>query len=330
MARKTALGVRLGSALAALLCLAATAPPATAQPEAVQRARLREANGREGWQRVPDILVALDISPGARVADVGAGDGFFTVRLARTVGPRGRVIAEDIDGEALGRLRARVAEEMLENVDVVQGEVADPHLPAGTLDAVLVVDAYHEMEQFGPMLDHFRQALRPGGRLVLVELLDPRLRGQPRAQQTKAHSLDAAYAARELRLARFGVIGLRDPFTREGTSTEQWLMIAERGADAGPQAPPSAQAPAPPARSADDDPVMVGTEAELASPGLRISVARLKALLAAGDVLVLDVRDSEGYVAGHIPGAILSPLDDLAQRLPDLKKERRPIVTVCT
>ena len=327
MAKKTAVGIRVGGALICLLSLFAFATPAAAQPDAVQKARTRESNAREGWQRVPDILVALNVVPGARVADVGAGDGFFTVRLARAVGPGGRVIAEDINGEALARLRARIAEEMLNNVDIVQGDVADPHLPASTLDAVLVVNAYHEMEQFASMLDHIRRALKPGGRLVLVDLLDPRLRGESRSQQTKAHSLDAGFAARELRAARFDVVGLRDPFIRQGTSIEQWLMIAERGPDADPaQTRPARAEPA----TAPDSPTNIGTEAELASPDLRISVTQLKALLKAGAVLVLDVRDADSYVAGHLPGAILAPLGDLAEQLPGLPRENRPVVAYCT
>jgi SAM-dependent methyltransferase len=327
MARRTAVGVWLGSVLVGLLSLFATAMPADAQPDAVQTARIRESNAREGWQRVADILVALNIVPGAQVADVGAGDGFFTVRLARAVGPGGRVIAEDIDGQALARLRARAAEELLDNVDVVQGDVADPHLPVGTLDAVLVVNAYHEMEQFASMLDHLRRALKPGGRLVLVEPLDPRLRGESRSRQTKDHSLDAGFAVRELRAARFDVVGLRDPFIRRGSGTEQWLVIAERGPEADPAQ--AGAAPATPATAADS-PVTFGTEAELASPDLRLSIARLKALLGSGPVLLLDVRDADGYVAGHLPGAILVPLGDLAERLPGLRREDRPIVAYCT
>src|SRR5512140_3833536 len=109
------------------LVLVAMPKPVAAQPDMVQRARVRENNARDGWQRVPDILVALNVVPGARVADVGAGAGFFTVRLARAVGPKGRVIAEDIDANALAKLRVRVAEELLDNIEVVQGEPADPH-----------------------------------------------------------------------------------------------------------------------------------------------------------------------------------------------------------
>jgi rhodanese-related sulfurtransferase len=80
---------------------------------------------------------------------------------------------------------------------------------------------------------------------------------------------------------------------------------------------------------AADSPVSFGTEAELASPDLRLPIARLEALLSSGAVLVLDVGDADSYVAGHIPGAILTPLRDLAGRLPVLRKEERPIVAYC-
>jgi SAM-dependent methyltransferase len=215
----------------------------------------------------------------------------------------------------------------LENVDVVQGEAADPHLPAGALDAVLVVNAYHEMEQFASMLDHFTRALKPGGRLVLVEPLDPRLRGESRSRQARDHSLDAGFAVRELRAARFDVVSLRDPFIRRGDGHEEWLLVAERGMDTNP---PRADAALAIPATESDSPASFGTDAELALPDLRLSVTRLKALLGAGPVLLLDVRDADSYVAGHLPGAILVPLDNLAARLSELRKEDRPIVAYCT
>ena len=325
MATTKSRGIGLGAAASCVLALLALSTLAAARQDPVQTARIRENNAREGWQRVPDILVALNVIPGAHVADVGAGDGFFTVRLARAVGPNGRVIAVDISREALERLRSRLVDDVLTNVDVVQGEVADPHLPTDSLDGVLIVNAYHEMDQFASMLDHLRRALKPGGRLVLVEPLDPRLRGKSRAKQTNDHSLDAGFADRELRAAGFDVIGLRDPFIRRG-QTEQWLMVAERGLDA-QMARADAAATGNPA---PDSPTEAVTDAELAAPELRISPAQFKTLLKTGHVLVLDVRDADSYVAGHLPGAVLMPLGDLADRLPELRHENRQVVTYCS
>ena len=121
------------------------------------------------------------------------------------------------------------------------------------------------------------------------------------------------------------MISLRDPFIRRG-QTEQWLMVAERGLDAGMTGADAAA----PGNPAPDSPTEAGTDAELAAPELRISPAQLKTLLETGHVLVLDVRDADSYVAGHLPGAVLMPLGDLADRLPQLRHENRPIVTYCT
>ena len=123
---------------------------------------------RDQWQKVPEIFAAMGVSAGSRVGDVGAGSGFFTVRLARAVGPNGRVFAVDVSPAAVRDLKERIAREGLENVEVITGDSTDPRLP-GPLDAVLIVNAYHEMSEHQPMLDRIRQALRLEGRLVIVE-----------------------------------------------------------------------------------------------------------------------------------------------------------------
>src|SRR5262245_42022559 len=107
------------------------------------QSRADEEKQREAWQRVGDILRAMDARPGATVADIGAGDGFFTSRLAAAVGPSGRVYAVDISDSALERLRKRLDEQAIRNVTVINGTTADPRLPAGLLDAALIVNAYH-------------------------------------------------------------------------------------------------------------------------------------------------------------------------------------------
>jgi ubiquinone/menaquinone biosynthesis C-methylase UbiE len=118
----------------------------------------------------PDLaLDALQIPAGATVADVGAGSGFMTTRLATRVGPTGRVYANDLQPEMLALLRERLTRERLRNVELVLGDVDNPNLPDGGLDLVIMVDVYHEFSEPQKMLRHLRQALRPGGRLVLLE-----------------------------------------------------------------------------------------------------------------------------------------------------------------
>jgi ubiquinone/menaquinone biosynthesis C-methylase UbiE len=118
----------------------------------------------------PDIaLDALKLAPGSTVADVGAGSGYMTVRMAQRVGPTGKVYANDIQPQMLGLLRQRLDREKIGNVELVLGTYDDPKLPADTIDLILMVDVYHEFSQPQQMLRHMRSSLKPGGRLVLLE-----------------------------------------------------------------------------------------------------------------------------------------------------------------
>lgn len=135
----------------------------------------------------PDqALDALKIAPGSTVADIGAGVGYFTWRLAERVGPRGIVYGEDIQQEMLDQLSKNMQERHLANVRPVLGGVDDPKLPESSLDLVLLVDVYHEFSEPEKMLDHIRKSLKPGGRLVLLEYRgeDPRVPIRPEHKMT--------------------------------------------------------------------------------------------------------------------------------------------------
>lgn len=121
-------------------------------------------------EEAPELaLDAIGIRKGQVVADVGAGTGYFTLRIARRVGAEGKVYANDVQPEMLDKLRANAQREKLSNIETVLGSVADPKLPAGKIDMVLLVDVYHEFSQPQEMLQHIRAALKPDGRLVLLE-----------------------------------------------------------------------------------------------------------------------------------------------------------------
>jgi SAM-dependent methyltransferase len=121
-------------------------------------------------EEAPDTALAvLKIQKGDVVADIGAGSGYMTVRLAQRVGPAGRVYANDLQPEMLRMLKDRVARANLTNVVPVEGTPDDPKLAAASVDLELLVDVYHEFRQPQAMLRHLRAALRPGGRLVLLE-----------------------------------------------------------------------------------------------------------------------------------------------------------------
>jgi ubiquinone/menaquinone biosynthesis C-methylase UbiE len=135
----------------------------------VEQAAWLDRPEREQEEAPEKALDVIGIANGSTVADVGAGSGYFTVRLAARVGPTGRVYANDIQPEMLAKLGARLAAAHIVNVDLIQGEVDDPKLPRSTFDLVLMVDVYHELSQPQEMLRHVRDALRPDGRLVLIE-----------------------------------------------------------------------------------------------------------------------------------------------------------------
>jgi len=134
-----------------------------------QGAEWLERRERE-QEEEPDVaLDALKIPKGASVADIGAGSGYITERLAARVGATGRVFANDVQPQMLEILSRRLAMKQITNVTLVQGTVDDPKLAPASVDLELMVDVYHELSRPQVMLRHLREALRPGGRLVLFE-----------------------------------------------------------------------------------------------------------------------------------------------------------------
>lgn len=131
---------------------------------------LLEAPDRDQWQKPDLIMDALGIAEGMTVADLGAGSGWFTIRLARRVGPNGRVYAEDIQREMVEAVSRRVERERLTNVVTVLGTEKDPRLPS-PVDAVLIVDAYHEMDDPIALLRNVVGRLKPQGRVGVVDFL---------------------------------------------------------------------------------------------------------------------------------------------------------------
>jgi ubiquinone/menaquinone biosynthesis C-methylase UbiE len=178
-------------ALFLALLIGAGALPAQPGQPGIHPVSGRQIAGVMGWQGAawldrtereveeePDkALDAIGVPAGTSVADVGAGSGYFTVRLASRVGAAGRVFATDIQPEMLKMLGARLERERIANVTLVQGTADDPMLPNGAIDTILMVDVYHELANPQRMLRGLHRALRSGGRLVLLEYKkeDPRI-----------------------------------------------------------------------------------------------------------------------------------------------------------
>jgi predicted methyltransferase len=153
------------------------------------------ARKRDEWQRPGEVMDALRVKPGHRVADIGCGFGYFTFRLAARVGAEGKVYAVDIDKEAIDRVRRRKESEKIEQVEPILGESADPRLP-NDLDAVLIVDSYHEFREYNQIAQAVFRSLKPGGRLVIIDGEGPA--GRPRTEYHRLHTIPAELVREEV------------------------------------------------------------------------------------------------------------------------------------
>lgn len=159
----------------------------------------------------PAVLVdSMTLAPTDVVADIGAGTGYFTVRLAPKV-PQGRVFAVDIQPEMLNIMRRKIDKSDIDNVTLTKGTVTDPKLPRDSIDAALMVDAYHEFSHPREMMQNLQEALAPGGRVFLVEYRkeDPSIPIKP------LHKMTEAQARKELEAVGFEWVRTQDMLPRQ-------------------------------------------------------------------------------------------------------------------
>lgn len=144
--------------------------PAAQRPVApLGTSELGDEDKRDQVGEAEAVMAYAMVTPGMTVADIGAGEGYYTVRLARKVGPEGRVLAQDIVAAIRDRLASRVERERLDNVSVKLGEPHDPKLPGNSFDRIFLVNMYHEIQQPYAFLWHLHTSLKPGGQIVVVD-----------------------------------------------------------------------------------------------------------------------------------------------------------------
>jgi ubiquinone/menaquinone biosynthesis C-methylase UbiE len=176
----------------------------------LQRLTAVEAE-RDGWQRPADIIKALGVGPGSVVVDLGSGAGYFTLKLSDAVGPKGRVVAVDLRQLSLMFLSVRAFRQGNRNVDINIGTVDDPHLQPASADAVLIANTFHELSEPKAILTHVSRALRPGGRLVVVDRIG---------------RLDSAET--QLRGAGFNITSREESFIHQQGDEVWWLIAANK------------------------------------------------------------------------------------------------------
>jgi ubiquinone/menaquinone biosynthesis C-methylase UbiE len=164
-------------------------------------------DARDRLGEAEEVIRLAGVTRGMWVADIGAGQGYYTVRLSPVVGPKGRVLAEDIVRETTDQLSERVQRERLDNVAVKLGAADDPMLPAASIDRVFLVHMYHEVQSPYAFLWHVREATKPGGQFIVVDSDRPtQHHGIPPAQ------LKCEFAALNLRPVRFARLRDRDEY----------------------------------------------------------------------------------------------------------------------
>lgn len=183
---------------------------------------------RDRWQQPVEVIHALGLREGAVVADLGSGVGYFALKLAKVVGTQGRVFPVDIRRVPLLFLWTRAWRRQLHNIEVVHGDPDDPRLPAGVLDAVLIVNTYHELEHPKSILACLYRSLVFGGRLVIVERGPASVGRESREVEAKHHELPLSIVAEEIRQAGFEIIRRQDRFTEEPGHGPWWLIVARK------------------------------------------------------------------------------------------------------
>jgi predicted methyltransferase len=180
---------------------------------------------RDEWQRPVEVFAALGVKPGQRIADLGSGFGYFTFRLAAQVGAEGKVYAVDIDEKAVQKVRDRAEREKLTQVEAILGASADPHLP-NDLDAVLIVDTYHEFREFDQTIQAVLRALKPGGRLVIIDGEGPA--GRPRTEYHRLHVIPAELVQTEVTRNGFVFKESRPGFYDAEYGKKMYFLIFEK------------------------------------------------------------------------------------------------------
>jgi ubiquinone/menaquinone biosynthesis C-methylase UbiE len=184
-----------------------------------------EWKARDVWQKPADIIRRMKIDKSSVVADIGCNEGYLTFKLSNIAS---KVYAVDVDQGKLDKLTRHKDERKVSNVTVVKGDYDDPKLPDNTLDAVVILDTYHEMDDHDEILQHIMTALKKGGRLVICEPIAESRRNSARAQQEGKHELGMKFALEDLEKAGFSIQEKTDPFVdREKVKGDKmWIIVA--------------------------------------------------------------------------------------------------------
>jgi ubiquinone/menaquinone biosynthesis C-methylase UbiE len=185
---------------------------------------------RDRWQRPEELIKQLNIHEGSQVADIGCHEGYMTIKLAAAVGSKGKVFAVEVDQSKLDKLKNHLADRKISNVSLVKGDYDNPKLPVNSLEAVIILDTYHEMDDHDKILQHVKTSLKPGGRLVICEPIAEERKNKPREDQEKRHELGMNYALEDLTKAGFRIVYKNEIFAdrTKVKGDKMWIVVAKK------------------------------------------------------------------------------------------------------
>lgn len=183
---------------------------------------------RDEWMNVPALIDLLAVTEGDNIADVGCHEGYFSFHLSEKVGRAGRIYAVDVVEYRLDALKGHIRDRKVTNIEAILGEYDNPKLPENSLDAVIIMDTYHEMEAYKAILSHIKKALKSTGRLLILEKLKKHKRDKDRIDQIESHTLSSKYVKKELEDAGFEIIESIADFGnwKNEPDKQMWVLLA--------------------------------------------------------------------------------------------------------
>jgi ubiquinone/menaquinone biosynthesis C-methylase UbiE len=184
---------------------------------------------RDSWQKPDELIKQLQLESGSQVADIGCHEGYMTFKLSKVVGKNGKVFAVDVTQYKLDKLQEHAKVRKAENIKTIKGDYDNPKLPVNSLDAVIIMDAYHEMDDHDKILQHIKVALKSGGRLVLCEPISEARKDATRDEQEGKHELGMNFVLEDLKKAGFTIIRQQNPFLdRKEKGDKMWMVVAQK------------------------------------------------------------------------------------------------------
>lgn len=187
-----------------------------------------EWKDRDEWMKVMDIFEMAGVEKGHVVADIGCHQGYLSIRLAKYIGETGKVYSVDVREDRLNKLNDIATERDITNIHTILGDYDDPKLPEQSIDVAFIIDAYHEMKDYRQILLNVKKALKPDGRILVLEKLKSEMIGKSRQEQTLAHTISPGYVQNELKEAGFSGIQKENDlgFWEEDPDKRIWVLLA--------------------------------------------------------------------------------------------------------